>query len=732
MLSPGVSYSEEVNILLPQAEIESKFEEQDFVGPLFTETDTRIKVTEKGINALGPFSTMSVQKSISLMPSVNQGSVDPTGLADISNYHESFRFRGVEPTGGGNPSTPVNVESVPVTGRPGGGVAIYDMENFQSISIFKGGVPADQAFGLTNIGGKIDMEVKRPGEEFSFNMKQSMGSDAFQRSFLRLDTGLLPWETAGFLSCSKTDLDKWKGAGKSTRDNAMVGLSQQMGGLNVGLFSIYNNSKVNTYRALNYEKASALDKNYKFDYSRDKTDYFYYDYNKSNFEDYNMFADIEYEFNEHSKLAIKPFYWNDDGYYLETITMKNGKNRIRRWDIDHDIKGILTQYSLKMKAVDLNLGFFSLEQERPGPPTSWKLYQVSPDGLVFDKWQILSNPSKHRQNTPFVSGKYTHGYFSIEGGIKYLNYTMPAITTYNTTGIPDVSYEKALDLATSVEADASAEKKAFNKLLPHLGLNYMINEYMSCYFSYGRNHGLSVSLYPYFISQKKAFYDKGITLQDLWDGQELEMVDNYDLGLRYISDTLYVVPTLYYARHRNKTATYYDTSLGASFPATSADADAYGFELEAGAMPFERFSLYASFSYNRFFFSQDIFNQDGSVNSIKDNQVPDAPEFLFKGIASYEIGNFILSPIVRYASKRYGDILHREEINGEMLFDFDVTYRRAFPKMKIRKMDFSLSINNVFDKKYVSIINTSDYKTLGPSYQTGAPFTVYASASVHF
>ncbi|WP_242637338.1 TonB-dependent receptor [Desulfobacter hydrogenophilus] len=52
--------------------------------------------------------------------------------------------------------------------------------------------------------------------------------------------------------------------------------------------------------------------------------------------------------------------------------------------------------------------------------------------------------------------------------------------------------------------------------------------------------------------------------------------------------------------------------------------------------------------------------------------------------------------------------------------------------MKIKNLDFSLTVNNIFDKEYISIINTTDYKTLGSTYQTGAPFTVYASVSVTF
>ncbi len=724
------AFPQEVTITLPETEIEGTFEAQDFVGPLFTETNTKIKVTERGISAQGPSATMSPHKAIGLMPSVNQQSVDPSGLADISNYHESFRFRGVEPTGGGNPGTPVNVENVPVSGRPGGGVAIYDMENFESVSIFKGGIPANQAFGLTNIGGKIDMEIKRPGETFGIDLKQSFGSESYSRTFLRLDTGTLSTGTSGFFSFSRSGADKWKGEGDSSRTNTMLGLSQEIGdSFTVEAYTIYNDADVNTYRTLSYAQVSSLSDNYKADYTTDKTDYYYYGYNKSDFEDISFVANMEYRFSDAAKLSVKPYYWRDEGDYYETITTKSGANRIRNWEIDHDMSGVLAQYTLDTGNAEFNAGYFYLEQERPGPPTAMKLYTVGESGLRFDKWQILSKPTSHVQNQPFVSGKYTMGNLTVEGGVKYIDYTMPEIISYTSTGIGDVSYDQALARVTGIEENASAREIGFTEFLPNFGVSYIINESLSGYFSYGRNYGLSVKLYPFFMSQKSNFYQAGITLQDLWKDQDLEIADNFDVGLRYITEKLYVVPTLYFATHENKLAVYYDEALGLSFPATNAEAEAYGFELEAGIMPMENLSLYASFSYNRFHFTQNLRNSTGGTIAVDGEQVPDAPEVLFNGIVSYRIGAFTFSPIVKYTGSRYGDVRHKEEIDASTIVDFDVTWSRDLSAIGMKKMNVSLTVNNVFDEEYISIINTSDYQTLGSTYQAGAPLTVYASVS---
>lgn len=722
------AFSEEVKINLPETQIDSTFEEQDFVGPLFTETNTGIKVTEKGIAAHGPSAAMSPHKAIGLMPSVNQQSIDPSGIADISNYHESFRFRGVEPTGGGNPGTPVNVENVPLSGRPGGGMYIYDMENFKNISIYKGGIPADQAFGLTNIGGKIDMEIKSPKEIFGVDLKQDFGSDSYKRTFLRMDTGMLGSGTGAFLSFSDAGGDKWKGEGDSDRINAMLGLSQIINDrFRISGYTIYNNADVNTYRSLSYAQLSSSDDFYDFDYTIDRADYYYYGYNNSDFENLSVLLDMEYRLSEKSAFAVKPYYWHEKGDFFETITIQSGANRIRNWVIDHDMNGVLARYSLDIDNVKLNMGYFYLKQERPGPPTGMKLYQVTEAGLQFDRWQILSAPTKHTQNQPFISGKYTAGNLTLEGGVKYLDYTMPEIISYITTGIGDVTYKSALGIAGAVEANASAREKDFSELLPHIGASLILNDSLSSYLSYGRNYGLSVQLYPYFISQKQSFYNSGITLQDLWERQELEIVDNIDLGLRYITEKLYIVPTVYYAEHKNKLAVYYDDTLNIYFPANSAKAGAYGFELEAGAVPMEKLSVYGSFSYNRFSFSQDLRNSTGGVVPVDGKQVPDAPKFMCKGIVSYEIGDFTLSTIMKYTGSRYGDILHNEKIGSSTIFNLEVNYSREIHTPGIKSLDVSLNLNNIFDREYISIINTTDYQTLGSTYMAGAPFTAYVS-----
>ncbi|MBN1928059.1 MAG: TonB-dependent receptor [Chlorobiaceae bacterium] len=691
------------------------------------------KITGKESSVLNP-SQMSVYKVINMMPSVSQQSVDPYGLADTVNYHEAFRFRGVEATAGGVPATTANVEGLPVTGRPGGGTTIYDLENMENIAVYSGVMPASVGLGIADVGGKIDMEIKRPDDKFGVTFKQSIGSHDFSRTFMRIDTGELGGGLKAFASGSTSYAEKWKGFGASNRNNLMFGLTEQFSDkVKLEAFATWSKGDIHPYKPLSYAEIQNLDNAYDTDYSNDPTAYDYYGYNKNEFEDWMVMANLEVKTGEKSKLNVKPYYWSDKGYYMESITLPNGSPNIRRWDIDHDLKGILAEYTTTVGKVDLDFGYLYHTQKRPGPPTSWKNYTLSGSTLQFNKWSILSDGSDHVLHEPFIEAKYRTGDWTLEGGVKYVNYTLPSILTYDTTGIGDVSYDDALATDPAIVAAKSAEStKTFSRIFPDVRLSRMIGNDASVHVAYGENYVAHVDIYPYFISQySSSFQPKGITFEQLWDDRQMEISRNVELGMKITGSTWSIAPTVYYARHSNKQAVLYDADLDATYPMNGADATGYGFELEGEYKPNDKLKCYGSFSWNRFSFDQEIRSDaTGSLIDVRGKQIPDAPEFTAKGIVSYTVGDFTISPVVRYMSSRYGDVQHQQKIDGTTLFDLDLTWSR--PLAGLRNVDCSLSFINLFDTKYVSMISASDYKNLKTSYQPGAPFTVVASVAVHY
>jgi iron complex outermembrane receptor protein len=686
------------------------------------------QVTGNDSKVLNP-SQMSVYRTINMMPSLSQQSVDPYGLADIVNYHELFRFRGIEATSGGVPGTSVNVEGLPSTGRPGGGATIFDLENFENINIYSGVMPANAGLGLTDVGGKIDIQIRRPEEKFGVLLKQGIGSDSFCRTFMRVDTGDLGGGVKSFVSASTSFADKWKEFGSSNRNNVMFGLTTPFSDkVKLEAFVIYSKGEISAYKPFTYTELNTLDI-YSADFGTNPAKSDYYNYNRNLFEDWMVMANLEIRTGESARLNIKPYYWNDKGYYLETVTAPS--NSIRRWDIDHDLKGVLAEYTTKFGNGELDLGYLYHSQERPGPPTSQKLYSLATGTPAFSSWYILSNPSSHKLHSPFAEMKYQVGDWRFEGGIKYVNYTLPSILTYDTTA-KDTSYEDALAAATLNSTKSAANTKTFSRLFPDLTITRSIGDNASIHLAYGENYVTHVDIYPYYIMQYPMFAAKGISFQKLWDERKMETSQNLELGMRLNGRNWSIAPTAYCAIHHNKQAVLYDDVLKATYPMNNADAKGYGFELEAEVHPSETLKCYSSFSWNRFHFTQDILSDAPGNPDIhaKGMQVPDAPEFMTKGMVSWKVGNLTISPIARHSSVRYGDLLHKEKIDGATLFDLDLTWSRAMPGLK--SVDCSLSFMNIFDKHYVGLISTADYKTLKSTYLPGAPFTVVASVAIHY
>jgi iron complex outermembrane receptor protein len=94
------------------------------------------------------------------------------------------------------------------------------------------------------------------------------------------------------------------------------------------------------------------------------------------------------------------------------------------------------------------------------------------------------------------------------------------------------------------------------------------------------------------------------------------------------------------------------------------------------------------------------------------------------------VGDFTFSTIMQVYRKQVGDIVHSQKIDSSTIFDFEVGYSKEVKRFGMKKLDLSITLNNIFDKEYISIINTTDYQTLGSTYMTGAPFTAYVSLSI--
>ena len=677
--------------------------------------------SKEGIKTFSTQADTSALKVVNMSPSVSFNSVDAFG-SNESSFHDPMRIRGKNQSGPGGVLT---VEGLPLNSNPGGGKTIYDMENFAYIDLYKGYMPVDKSLGFSNLIGKVDLTIDRPDDRFGVRVSQMAGSDSAARTYLRVDTGKVG-DVSAFGSFSYTQGDKWKGDGDLKRYNGMLGLAYTPNDrFKSELYVIMNKDAHNNYYQMTYAEASDLDTYYDKDYGRDATKAAYADYNKQEFKDTAVMANIEYAFGESSKVSFKPYYLHDEGeYWFDTAPSDPANALVKHWQIDHDLFGGVAQYEQDiLEALRLKLGYWMHWQQPPGPPTDQELYNVSTGTPLFVKTAVKAETDEHEFNSPFIELSGDMGGFSYVAGLRYLNFRLAGIDNYKNG---------------TIDANSSVDAKLYKEWLPSLYLAYAPNTALRFYADYTRSYGYDVNLFPFYLSnqsQGQNFAAKGVTLQQLWDKQKPELSDNYDLGMTYNAGGITINPNLFLTRVTGKQASLYDAEYNIVYPTNSADAMSYGFELTASGAATSYLDFMVSGSYNRYYYTEDLQTGATKTASIKGNQIPDAPEYMANAALAFHDRGWRLTPSLRYYSERYGDVDNTQKIQGATLVDVDAsyTYKNLWA---FKEATFRVTMTNLFNREYISSIITPDNalaaNTTKTSYQSGAPFGAYAGIALKF
>jgi iron complex outermembrane receptor protein len=733
LLAPALGLAAETTAELPTVTVTADDQALPDLGATATVTrlDAQTLRAAAGPSASSPF------KAIADTPSVNFQSADPHGLTEVG-FHETLKIRGVGQTG---PASSRNLDDLPITVNPGGSKGIIDLENVAGVSVYRGATPVGQSLGFSNLPGKINLTTLAPQAATATQARLEGGSDDFKRLFLRQDTGQ-HGIFSGFLSGSLNAGDNWKGEGEYERQNLFGGMALDGGETwQAELYAGYNQDERHTYRFFNYAAASDF-ANHDRDWSSDPKRVDYFDYNRQEFDDRFVYANLRARLTEGVQLSIKPYYLNESGdYWFSAINATDAtKSRVVDWMIDHDNLGVLTRVDWQLTPTQtLQPGFWIQSQEPPGPPSTQKKYRVTNSGLVFDGWQMLSDNDPHRLLSPYLTYLGTFDALNVEAGLRFVDLRLGALTAYNASGkAASLTDANAARTAGGVDAMASADAKSFNEWLPYLGLTWTFDPTTSVFARLGRSYGLDVNLFPYYYVQKASFVKKGVSFQSLWDRLELETANNIDLGLRHAQDNWDVGLTTFYARHYNKQSTIYDPSIGVRYPWNVADADRYGVELEGSLRITPAWSLTGNYTWNRFRYLDDLALSSTASIASEGKQVVDAPEHMVKLGARYEREAWGVGLDARYIGERYGDVLNEERVDAVPLVDASAHYRLS------RALTLTLNVLNLFDQEYIGPISAADDAIAnftaalngvtgnGSTYQYGAPLTLYVGLSANF
>ncbi len=550
---------------------------------------TGSEITKKGMEIQGAQGAVSIYEAIDMLPGINVESSDPYGL---SAEQRSVRIRGVRSSLGS-----MTVEGIPNWGGNPMGPReyVYDTENIQSIAVYKGTVPADFGTGVGARGGAIELKPRWPEEKFGVDLSQGFGADKYSRTFLRLDTGAIPNTRTGLsMSYSYTDADKWKGDGSlGPRNNVNAMLKQPIGDTgSVKVFFNRNDLSQNLYKSLTYSEIQNLDANYDKDYNSRLTgvkaqDINYYDYNSGDYVNTDVLCVISVPFSDMLNLSVKPYYSKEDTEILGGSTSQGGLIQKRIRNIER--YGLISQ-------LDSQFDFFSATVGYAFEINKMSILTQNYDPLTFayKGYGIYTeNDGDGTVHSPFLKLGGTIGKLDWQTGLKYFYYTDPA-TMGSLSAAPTYNLVRSSDL--------DREAKDYDKLLPTVGLGYNLTDALNIYSSYGKNFIRPYSYVPIiniYNSNRSTFQKAGVNLNELFNGYDMEITDNAELGLRYRTEHFELMPAVFYAKHDNLLTTVYDPRVNLSYQQNIGKATGYGLDLETNFFVSKDLTIFFNPTYTR-------------------------------------------------------------------------------------------------------------------------------------
>lgn len=688
---------------------------------------TGTEITKNGLELSGEKGKTNIFEVISILPGVVFESADSNNLAA---EQANIRIRGVR----AHPATGLTIEGIPNTAGPLRHY-IYDLENFERVAVYKGAIPSDLGTGVGNRGGAIELKPSWADERRGLKIAQSLGSFNYKRTILRIDSGGIgPVDTRFSLSYSFTEQVKWKGPGEiGPRNNINWTLIQLLGqNIEVKLWANFNEIKHYKYRPLHYPQTKDLDRYYRIDFNEDtkgiaSQDYLYYQFNKESHKDRDLFGLVTIKLTDGIKLLIKPYI--SDNNALVWDGRANGTVQKTTRNIERE--GIISEIGTKFGGIEALLGHLFEKEDLRNIYTEH--FKINNDGrLSYSGYGIYSPAGTYTINSPYVKLSSRYGKLNWQAGIKYFNDRESSLEGYLTqivNGIPKLVRASDLD----------RDEKTYDIWLPTAGVSCSFNENLEAYISYGRTFRRPynyMALINIYTNMRTRFQSANLSLDDLFKGLNIERSDNIDIGLRLHKDFVEFNPVVFLSKHDNLLTTVTDprvtTSAGipVNYPQSMGKAKGYGIELGTNFFVSNRLTCYLNPSYNHFTYDTDIIYQ-GRTLSTKRKQVLDVPRWTVASGSIIKYREFELIPQMRYLGKRYGDCEHKEEIRSYAVFDLKLNYIKEKIGM-LRAFKVSFELDNIFDKKYVSVINAMDDAVTGTTYHVGAPFTIKGSISLVF
>ena len=296
-----------------------------------------------------------------------------------------------------------------------------------------------------------------------------------------------------------------------------------------------------------------------------------------------------------------------------------------------------------------------------------------------DHFGEVGNFSEKSLATRFRDSRYE--YYRYQGrknsGTAFVHLAFHPLPKLNLVG--DLQYQLhrwELDQELIGHAAGHQLNAEWNFLNPRLGAVYSFTENISAFVNYGR-------------AQKEPADDQIINADDVWSDPVMaaaEAIDDYEIGLNYISTHTSASLNLYHIRYDNEQLKNIDVGQEGEYDYYAADATIHqGIEFDLQYRLLDKLAAGINGSFSRHVFSS---------GDMKDNVLPNVPAVLLNGSLRCKVlPSLALALNLRYVGQQYLDTENIGKIDPFFLAD-------AALRLRCQKMDMSLKINNLFNRLY--------------------------------
>lgn len=608
-------------------------------------------------------------------------------------------------------------------------------ENIGRVTLSQGTGAIDTA-STSNLGGTVQFYSLDPANTRTVSAAQSFGSDAARRTHLRFDSGKFDNGMKFAISYTDQNSDKWKGSGEQRQQQFNAKVVSIFGENRWSAFLNYSDRKEIDYQDMSKEMIGRL--GYKWD---------------------NYYPNWQAAINSANHIWSRGETSIDDAYYagaglrkdwLMGTTLDAKMADDLRWKTTlyhHKNKGAglwVTPYTPSSVAVPVSLRTTEYDINRSGVLTdlTWTagIHKVN-GGLWYEsntfdqarRFYSLANgplsmydfPSGAMATSWDYEFKTTTRVFHLQDTL-HLSDKLTANVGFKSPFVESKSTTKVGNNFGTIKSEKN--------FLPQAGVNFKLTETDELFASAAQNmrafQAAATGTSP-FATTAAGFTAINGTLKP-------ETSITMEGGWRHRADNLETLLTVYHVEFKDRLLAIQQGAGITGNPSVLANVgkvETNGMEASLSWNPARNFTWVNSLSLNDSKYKNDV-TSNNVTYAVSGKQVVDSPKTMVKSELGYDAGPVFGHIGATYLGKRYYTYTNDNSVDGYTLWNLGAGYRFGSVGMA-KDVVLNFTVNNLFDKKYISSIGTNGFVFNDPTgtNQTilpGAPRSAYLTLSGKF